>query len=200
MKNNELSIEYVNIDELRPYENNAKIHTKVQIEQIKSSIKQFGMNDPIAIWGEDNIIIEGHGRLIACRELGINKVPVIRLDNLTEEQRKAYTLIHNQTTMNTGFDIDILNEELNNIINIDMSEFDFNFDFNLDEFEIEDTKEDITENKIEDESVIYEIVFNNKEERKKWYDFLEKIKNKYSNLETISERIVKAIEDIKWEN
>lgn len=128
-----LKVEYIPIDDIKPYENNAKIHTEEQIEQIKKSIKEFGMNDPIGIW-RDNIIIEGHGRLMACKELGMEEVPVIRLDDLTDDQRKAYTLIHNQTTMNTGFDLDILNQELQNI-EFDM--FDFGFDIELDDIEEE---------------------------------------------------------------
>lgn len=127
-----LKVEYYPIESLKPYEHNAKLHPQEQIEQIKRSIEEFGMNDPIAIWGEDNIIIEGHGRLIACKELGMIEVPIIRLDELTDEQRRAYTLVHNQTTMNTGFDIDILNEELENI-EMDMS--DFGFDIEIDDIE-----------------------------------------------------------------
>ena len=130
-----LNVEYYPIDTIKPYENNAKIHTEEQIQQIKASIEQFGMNDPIAIWGKDNIIIEGHGRLMACKELGLEEVPIIRLDDLTDEQRRAYTLVHNQTTMNTGFDIDILTEELQNI-EINMQEFGFE-DINIEEIEEE---------------------------------------------------------------
>lgn len=129
-----LKVEYYPIDSIKPYENNAKIHTEEQVAQIMRSIQEFGMNDPIAIWSEDNIIIEGHGRLMACKELGMEEVPIIRLDDLTDEQRKAYTLIHNQTTMNTGFDVDILNAELESI-DIDMS--DFGFEIELDEIEEE---------------------------------------------------------------
>lgn len=131
-----LKVEYYPIESIKPYENNAKIHTEEQIEQIVKSIKDFGMNDPIAIWSEDNIIIEGHGRLMACKKLGMTEVPIIRLDDLTDEQRRAYTLIHNQTTMNTGFDIDILNEELGNL-DIDMSEFGFE-NITEDDIEIEE--------------------------------------------------------------
>ena len=128
-----LKVEYVPIDSIKPYENNAKIHTPEQIEQIKNSIKEFGMNDPIAIWGEDNIIIEGHGRLMALKELGFDEAPIIRLDDLTDEQRRAYTLVHNQTTMSTGFDLEILQVELENI-DLDMSEFGFDeFEFDIDE-------------------------------------------------------------------
>lgn len=138
MNKSTLKIEYVRTEILKEYENNAKLHPQEQIEQIKNSIKEFGMNDPIGIW-KDNIIIEGHGRLMACKELGMTEVPIIRLDNLTDEQRKAYTLVHNQTTMNTGFDIDILNEELANI-NLDMSEF--GFDIELDDIEEQEIVED----------------------------------------------------------
>ena len=120
----QLQIEYVDIREVKPYANNAKIHTDEQIGQIIESIKQFGMNDPIAVW-KDGEIIEGHGRLIACEKLGMKKVPVIRLDGLTDEQRRAYMNVHNQLTMNTGFDIDLLAEELGKIENIDMSLFGF---------------------------------------------------------------------------
>ena len=73
-----LKVEYYPIESIKPYENNAKIHTEEQIEQIVKSIKDFGMNDPIAIWSEDNIIIEGHGRLMACKKLGMTEVPIIR--------------------------------------------------------------------------------------------------------------------------
>lgn len=120
-----LEIEYLPVSELNPYEGNAKIHTSEQIEQIKSSIQEFGMNDPIAIWGENNTIVEGHGRLIALQQLGIEEAPVIRLDALTDEQRRAYTLVHNKTTMNTGFDAGILQIELENIGEINMVDFGF---------------------------------------------------------------------------
>ena len=125
-----LKIQYIDIDSLTPYENNAKIHTPQKIDEIKKSIKEFGMNDPIGVWGEENLIVEGHGRLIACKELGLKEVPVIRLDGLTDEQRRAYTLAHNQLTMSTGFDLEKLKLELDEIT-LDMSEFGFD-DIELD--------------------------------------------------------------------
>ena len=135
-----LQIELVPIGSIRPYENNAKIHTPEQIEQIKKSIQEFGNNDPIAIDGE-GVIIEGHGRLMALRELGYTEVEVIRLGHLNEEQRKAYTLIHNKLTMNTGFDLDILATELQAIENINMKDYDFDLDIG-DDMVIEDIEED----------------------------------------------------------
>lgn len=142
----DLKIEYLNVDELQTYENNAKIHTGEQVEQIKKSIQQFGFNDPIAVW-KDNVIIEGHGRLIAATELGLDKVPVIRLDSLTDEQRRAYTLVHNKLTMNTGFDFSALSEELKELENIDMSEFGFS------SFEMNTYDEDIIPEAFDNESL-----------------------------------------------
>lgn len=134
----------IKLKDLKPYEKNAKIHTPEQIEQIKKSIKEFGMNDPIAVWGKDNLIVEGHGRLEALKQLGYDEVECIRLDHLTDEERKAYTLAHNKLTMNTDFDFNILDEELASFDTIDMSEFGFDIDIDTnpeevveDDFEVE---------------------------------------------------------------
>lgn len=142
----ELKIEYLNKEDLKPYANNAKLHTAEQIEQIKRSIKEFGMNDPIAVW-HDNEIIEGHGRLLAVMEMDeIEQVPIIRLDDLTDEQRRAYMIAHNKLTMNTEFELDILGEEIKQLTeNFDFTELGFG-DFELailtEDFEPEPYAED----------------------------------------------------------
>lgn len=118
----ELKVEYVSLDSVKPYERNAKLHPEEQVEQIKKSIQQFGFNDPIALWHGE--IVEGHGRLMAAKELGMATVPVIRLDELTDEQRRAYALAHNKLTMNSGFDFGLLEDELADL-EIDMSDFGF---------------------------------------------------------------------------
>lgn len=121
---NKMQIEKIDINKIIPYANNAKLHPREQIEQIKQSIVEFGNNDPIAI-DENGVVIEGHGRLIALKELGYKEVEVIRLSHLTEEQKKAYILVHNKLTMNTDFDFELLESELSEIEDIDMSEFGF---------------------------------------------------------------------------
>lgn len=126
-----LEIEYVSIDTIKEYINNAKLHPQEQIEQIKISIQEFGMNDPIGVWHDE--IVEGHGRYKACKELGISELPIIRLDDLSDEQRKAYCLAHNKLTMNSDFDLDVLSAELDSITDIDMS--DFGFDLDLPDFD-----------------------------------------------------------------
>ena len=121
----ELKIEYLTLDKLKPYDKNAKKHQEADLSTIKASITEFGMSDPIGVWGEDNVIVEGHGRYLACKELGIDNVPVIHLDHLTDEQRRAYALAHNKTAEMSEWDIDLLDEELDDIFNIDMSDFGF---------------------------------------------------------------------------
>lgn len=127
METQALQVEYEPTDSLVPYANNAKIHTEAQIEQIASSIRESGFNDPIGVWvnrkGESEIV-EGHGRVLAAQKLGIGTIPVIHLDRMSDEQRKAYTLAHNQLTMNTGWDYDKMDVELEEL-DFDMGEFGF---------------------------------------------------------------------------
>lgn len=125
-----MEIVKLDIDSLTPYERNAKEHPQRQLEQIKESILKYGMNDPIGVWGKDNIIVEGHGRFLACKELGITQVDCIRLDHLSDDERKEYCLVHNKLTMNSDFDLDILDIELRELS--DNHDFDFEaFDFEL---------------------------------------------------------------------
>ena len=118
-----LKIEYIPIEKIKPYKANAKKHPPKQIEQIMASIEEFGFNDPIAIWNGE--IVEGHGRYLAAQQLHLDPVPVLRLDDLTDEQRKAYGLVHNKLTMNSGFDTKLLELELDNLEGLEMEQFGF---------------------------------------------------------------------------
>lgn len=153
----DLNIEYVPIDTITEYAGNAKKHPKKQVEQIAKSIQEFGFNDPLAI--SNGILVEGHGRLLAARSLGMDKVHVIRLDGLTDEQRRAYTLIHNQLNTSTGYDLKQLAIELENIKSIDMPAFDLDLpeiQFKVDkmqlaeEFSMDDIEEPNSFDKHED--------------------------------------------------
>lgn len=132
---NELRIEYLSPDELTPYENNARKHTPTDIEGIKKSIMDVGFLDPIGVWGEKNLIVEGHGRQIAAKELHLEKVPVIRLDQLTDEQRREYTIRHNRSAELSSWDFETLEKELAqlSIDGINMDDLNFTFDFGNDE-------------------------------------------------------------------
>lgn len=98
------------VSELIPYANNSRTHSDEQVAQIAASIKEFGWTNPILIDGE-NSIIAGHGRLMAARKLGYDKVPTIQLKDLSEAQKKAYIIADNKLALNAGWDNDLLNIE-----------------------------------------------------------------------------------------
>ena len=98
------------VSELIPYANNSRTHSDEQVAQIAASIKEFGWTNPILIDGE-NSIIAGHGRLMAARKLGYEKVPTIQLKDLSEAQKKAYIIADNKLALNAGWDNDLLNIE-----------------------------------------------------------------------------------------
>lgn len=125
----ELRIEYLPVDALKPYERNARKHAEADVEAIMRSIEEFGFDDPIGVWGEENIIVEGHGRLEAAKQLAMETVPVIRLDHLTDEQRRAYALAHNKTAELSGWDFGTLESELDALsAEFDMADFGFDLD------------------------------------------------------------------------
>ena len=95
MTRHELAIEHIEIGYLTPYTGNSKIHTKAQIKHIANSIREFGFNDPLAIAGKENTVLEGNGRIEAAKSLGFKTLPCVRLDHLTSEERRAYVIAHN---------------------------------------------------------------------------------------------------------
>ena len=134
MVSTDLQTHMVSLSEIVPYAGNAKEHPEWQVDQLVSSIEKFGNCDPIGVWHNQRgqlEIVEGHGRLMALEKLGYEEAPVIFLDHLTDEQRRAYTLVHNKLTMNTDFDTGLLEMELDAITDIDMSEFGFDIDIEM---------------------------------------------------------------------
>jgi hypothetical protein len=101
----------VPIEELAPYEKNARTHTDEQVTQIVESIKEFGFTAPILIDG-DKGVLAGHGRLMAARFLEMKEVPCVMLSHLTAEQRRAYILADNKLALNAGWDLDLLAVEI----------------------------------------------------------------------------------------
>jgi DNA modification methylase len=106
-----MQIQEVAVEALIPYAKNSRTHSDAQVAQIAASIKEFGWTNPILIDGTKGIIA-GHGRLMAARKLGYDKVPVIQLKDMTESQKKAYVIADNQLAMNAGWDIDLLKIEV----------------------------------------------------------------------------------------
>jgi len=127
-----LEIIYLNKEDIKPFQDNPRIHSDIQINQIASSITEFGFTVPVLIDEEKNVIA-GHGRLEASELLELEKIPTITLINLTEEQKKAYIIADNQLTLNSNWNEDLLKEQLN---------FLTDNDFNLDILGFENTQLD----------------------------------------------------------
>lgn len=125
----ELNIVYKPIKELKPYKKNAKKHSKEQVEQIANSIKEFGFTQPVII-DKHNSVVAGHGRILGAKKAGLKQVPTVCLEDLTEEQIKAYRLVDNKLN-ESEWDTELLNTELQELWNIgevDMGQFDFDID------------------------------------------------------------------------
>lgn len=135
-----MQIVYKKVNELVPYENNPRINDGA-VEYVKNSIKEFGFKVPIVI-DKNNIIIAGHTRLKASLELGLKEVPCIIADDLTEEQVKAFRLADNKVSEKSQWDFSKLDEELDGILDIDMSLFDFDLYNKIDWDNVEDLSEE----------------------------------------------------------
>ena len=126
-KDVELNIVYRNIKELKPYKKNAKKHPKEQVERIANSIKEFGFTQPVII-DSNNCVVAGHGRILGAKKAGLKQVPTVMLEDLTEEQIKAYRLVDNKLN-ESDWDFSLLDEELGMLSeDIDMELFGFEFD------------------------------------------------------------------------
>jgi len=110
-----MQIEKIPLVDLIPYVNNSRTHSDEQVAQIAASIKEFGFNNPVLIDKEDGIIA-GHGRVMAARKLGLTEVPCVRLEHLTETQRKAYIIADNRLALNAGWNEELLTIELNDLL------------------------------------------------------------------------------------
>lgn len=127
-----MKIEMIPIEKLTGFARNSKIHTKKQIEHIANSVREFGFNDPLAIAGPDNVILEGNGRIEAARLLGMTQLPCIRLDHLNESEQRAYVIAHNALCLETGFDEAALFGELEAL-----KDYDFrNYGLDCDKFDV----------------------------------------------------------------
>ena len=126
----DLKIKQMDVERLIPYAANSRTHSDAQIAQIAASIKEFGWTNPILVDGDDTIIA-GHGRLLAARKLGMDKVPTIVIDHLSKAQQRALVIADNQLALNAGWDIGLLKAELEDLkldeFNIDLLGFDDDF-------------------------------------------------------------------------
>lgn len=136
----------IDINILKPYENNARTHSPDQLEMIGNSIREFGFINPVII-DENNMILVGHGRVMAAKQIGLTEVPFRRVTNLSEDQKKAYIIADNKLSDLAGWDDDLLLAELESI-ELDMSQFGFDniedddIEINEDDFDFDEKGED----------------------------------------------------------
>lgn len=166
----ELKIEYVDIDSIKPYENNPR-HNEEAIPYVMNSIKEFGFKNPIII-DKNNVIIAGHTRLESAKRLGMKEVPIIHADDLTEEQVKAFRLADNKVSEKAEWNFNMLDAELADL-DIDMEDFGFE-DIDI----VEDFDEKDLEDEREKEKINVSIVFDKYEDFEKIKVELEEITKK----------------------
>lgn len=178
-------IVYKNPSDLIPYANNARTHSDEQVLQIASSIKEFGFNNPVLL-DKDNGIIAGHGRVEAAKKLGLDSIPTICLDHLSDAQRRAYILADNRIALNSGWDEELLKIELSELKSLDIDLYSLGFD----EIELSG----ISQKEIDSEAdeggvnftIQYNIVFDNTDQQDCWFGFIKMLKNKYPETETVA--------------
>jgi ParB-like chromosome segregation protein Spo0J len=115
----QLQIENRPIAAIKPFPHNARTHTKKQINQIAASISEFGFTNPVLI-DQSDVVIAGHGRIKAAKLLGFDRVPTIRIDHLSEAQKRAYVIADNKLALNAGWDPEILAIEFQHLSSIDL--------------------------------------------------------------------------------
>ena len=128
----QMNIEYINVGDLKPYENNPR-HNDNAVDAVAASIKEFGFKVPI-VCDKENVIVTGHTRYKAAKKLGLKKVPCIRADDLTDDQVRAFRVADNKVSELATWDMDKLNIELDNIdldmsaFGVDISDYSFSMD------------------------------------------------------------------------
>lgn len=165
-----MEIKMVKVEDLKPYVNNPRLNDDA-VEYVANSIKQFGFKVPMVI-DKDNVIVAGHTRFKASLELGLKEVPCIIADDLNEEQIKAFRLADNKVSEKADWNIELLDEELNDL-DIDMSEFGFSsYEETFDENDLDDERQK--------EKFNVSIIFDKQEEYEIAKKELEIIADKYN--------------------
>ena len=154
-----MEIIYKDVNDLIPYEKNPRKNSKA-VGYVANSIKEFGFKVPIVI-DSDNVVVCGHTRLLACKKLNICSVPCIIADDLTEEQIKAFRLADNKVSEKAEWDLNLLNDEIEDILSFDMEDFGFEM------FSMDDIDEVESYNEEEDEREHFTKTFTFPIEKKK---------------------------------
>lgn len=190
----------VNVDKLVPYANNPRLNEHTVNDLVKS-ISEFGFNQPIAV-DKDYVIITGHARYKASLVLGLENVPVVVLDNLTDEQVKGYRLADNKVGEKSAWHVNKLEQELMSL-SVDMTQFGFEDlksqldDVNFDDDDVVVEGEDGFLDDVDEPrgySITYELSFKDEVEQGLWYDFIGRLRKDFPDEETITARVMRVVE------
>ena len=165
-----MEVSNIPVKDLIPYERNTKKHDKTQINNVAESIKQYGFVQPIVI-DKDNVVVIGHCRLLAAKQLKLKEVPCVCVDDLTDEQVKALRIVDNKSN-ESEFDFDILADEL---AELDLSNFDF--DFGIEDEEENEISEEVhtTERELEPYKYIHYLVTIETNEHDRYVEIMKTI-------------------------
>ena len=124
-----LQVEHSLISQLKPNPRNTRLHSSKQLHQIAASIEEFGFNNPVLV-DSDNMILAGHGRVEAARLAGLDRVPILRIEHLSDAQKRAFSIADNKIALNAGWDVEMLKLDM-----AELSALDLNFDIEITGFE-----------------------------------------------------------------
>lgn len=164
------------IADIKPYEKNPRRNDDA-VQYVAESIKQFGFKVPIVI-DKDGIIVAGHTRYKAAKKLNLSTVPCVVADDLTDEQIRAYRLADNKVAEQAEWDFGLLDAELSDIYDIDMTDFGF-------EFDDEPTADELTDESIpagEDAKIEVKMIFDDVKSWKRYEDTLRKVADEFENV------------------
>ena len=165
-----MEVRNISIKALIPYDRNTKKHDKTQINNVAESIKQYGFVQPIVI-GKNNVVVIGHCRLLAAKQLKMKEVPCVCVDDLTEEQVKALRIVDNKSN-ESEWDFDILPDEL---AELDLNDFDFDFGIEDDEENEINTEVHTTERELEPYKYIHYLVTIETNEHDRYVEIMKTI-------------------------
>jgi hypothetical protein len=187
-----LDVTYRSVESLVPYARNARTHSKAQIAKIARSIRSIGWTQPILVDG-DNGIIAGHGRLAAAKSLKMTEVPVIELSGLSPEKKKAYILADNQLAIESGWDFDVLAQEVQAL---KMASFDLTMTgFDDIDKALAPPAEKPDRAPPQKTAIEYAIVFEREEQRVQWFAFMRKLKQRFPDEDTLGARLARFLNE-----
>lgn len=190
-----MKIQSLPISSIHPYPNNPRVIGDRAIAAVAASIEKFGWQQPIVV-DRDNVIVVGHTRRLAAIHLGLEEVPVLVADDLTEDQINAYRLMDNKAGEFSEWDDDALQAEMMQLDMGDLSEFFFD-DLDKYDFDVEDDEDDEGDDdyNMGQPIIQYNIIFDDEDQQVKWHAFVRALKTMYEDEESIAARLMRFIEE-----